>query len=111
MSNFGPDQGRTRVYGEAYFLYAVAENPRRTPSRAKRAIYGWALAKACGRERSKSGKEPNWINPEFQKLYPLSIPHHGELNKYTARSILNQLEADLDYIEDLLQVRDHGGKK
>ncbi len=45
MSNLGPDQGRTRVYGEAYFLYAVAENPRRTPSRAKRAIYGWALAK------------------------------------------------------------------
>jgi len=43
MSNFCPDQGRTRVYGEAYFLYAKAENPRRTPSRAKRAIYGWAL--------------------------------------------------------------------
>ncbi len=46
MSNFGPDQGRTRVYGEAYFLYAVAENPRRTPSRAKKVIYGWTLARA-----------------------------------------------------------------
>lgn len=69
------------------------------------------LAKACGRERSKRGNEPNWINPEFKKLYPLSIPHHGELNRYTARSILNQLEADLDHIEDSLQVRDQGGKK
>ncbi len=41
MSNFCPDQGRTRVYGEAYSLYAAAENPRRTQIRAKRAIYGW----------------------------------------------------------------------
>ena len=43
MSNFCPDQGRTRVYGEAYSLYAAAENPRRTQIRAKRAIYGWKL--------------------------------------------------------------------
>ena len=43
MSNFCPDQGRTRVCGEAYLLYAAAGNPRRTPSRAKRAIYGWTL--------------------------------------------------------------------
>jgi len=41
MSYFGPDQGRTRVLGEAYFLYAAAGNPRRTQIRAKRAIYGW----------------------------------------------------------------------
>jgi len=43
MSNFCPDQGRTRVCGEAYVLYAATENSRRTPSRAKRAIYGWTL--------------------------------------------------------------------
>jgi len=62
MSNFGPDQGRTRVYGEAYFLYAVAENPRRTPSRAKRAIYGWAL------DNSSLNKRYNgviWRRAEF----------------------------------------------
>jgi hypothetical protein len=47
MSNFCPDQGRTRVYGEAYVLYAVTENPRRTPNRAKRAIYGWTLYFTC----------------------------------------------------------------
>ena len=51
MSNFCPDQGRTRVCGpriagqEGVRLYASAENPRRTPSRAKKAIYGWTLTK------------------------------------------------------------------
>ncbi len=43
MSNFCPDQGHTRVYGEAYSQYAAAENPRRTQIRAKKAIYGWKL--------------------------------------------------------------------
>jgi hypothetical protein len=61
MSNFCPDQGRpgeicsafhwagTKVCGprkagqEGVRLYAAAGNPRRTPSRAKRAIYGWTL--------------------------------------------------------------------
>jgi hypothetical protein len=28
----------------AYVLYAATENLRRTPNRAKRAIYGWILA-------------------------------------------------------------------
>jgi hypothetical protein len=27
MSNFYPDQGRTRVSGEAYVLYTAAEKP------------------------------------------------------------------------------------
>jgi hypothetical protein len=40
---FLSDQGPTRVYGEVYPLYAVAENPRRTQIRAKRAIYGLKL--------------------------------------------------------------------
>jgi hypothetical protein len=43
MSNFCSDQGRTRVFGEAYSLYAAAGNPRRTQIRAKKAIYGWKL--------------------------------------------------------------------
>jgi len=43
MSNFCSDQGRTKVFGEAYFLYAAAGNPRRTQIRAKSAIYGWKL--------------------------------------------------------------------
>jgi hypothetical protein len=45
MSNFCPDQGRTRVCGKAYVLYVATGNPRRTLNRAKRAIYGWTLTK------------------------------------------------------------------
>jgi hypothetical protein len=44
MSNFFDEQGRTRVYGEAYMMYVAAENPRRTPLIGKRAIYGWTLS-------------------------------------------------------------------
>jgi len=47
MSNFCLDQGHTRVFGEAYFLYAAAGNPRRTQIRTKRAIYGWKLIKTA----------------------------------------------------------------
>ena len=43
MSNFFSEQGRTRVYAETYFLYVAGENPRRTPLRGERAIYGWKL--------------------------------------------------------------------
>jgi hypothetical protein len=43
MSIFCSEQGRTRVYAEAYCLYVVGENPRRTLLRGKRAIYGWKL--------------------------------------------------------------------
>jgi hypothetical protein len=39
-------------------LYAVTENPRRTPSRAKRAIYGWTLAiEALNQTRRDTLKE------------------------------------------------------
>jgi hypothetical protein len=43
MTNFFDEQGRTRVYGQAYMMYVAAENPRRTPLIGKRAIYGWTL--------------------------------------------------------------------
>jgi len=45
MRIFFAGQGRTRVCGEAYFMYAAAGNPRRTQSSVKRAIYGWTLPK------------------------------------------------------------------
>ena len=44
MSIFCSEQGRTRGYAETYFSYVAGENPRRTPLREKRAIYGWKLA-------------------------------------------------------------------
>jgi len=40
MSDFFAEQGRTRVYGEAYFLYAATGEPRRTPLSGKIAISG-----------------------------------------------------------------------
>jgi len=43
MSNFFDEQGRTRVYDEAYLSYVEKVNPRRTPLIGKRAISGWKL--------------------------------------------------------------------
>jgi hypothetical protein len=58
------------------------------------------LARKLGRTRDPRGSEPTWVNLNFPKLFPLSIPHHGELNPYTAKSILNMLEEDLVMIEE-----------
>jgi hypothetical protein len=43
MSNFSGEQGRTRVYDEAYCSYVEKVNPRRTKLGGKRAISGWKL--------------------------------------------------------------------
>jgi hypothetical protein len=44
MRNFSDEQGRTRVFVEAYRWYSADGNPRRTPLIGKRAIYGWKLS-------------------------------------------------------------------
>ena len=64
-----------------------------------------SLAEALGRVRSKRGKHLTWINKAIPDLPPLSIPHHGskDLNKYTANSILDQLEFDIDKFEKLIE--------
>jgi hypothetical protein len=55
------------------------------------------LAKELGRVRSKRGSEPTFISQPFPDLSPLSIPHHGkDLNKFTAKAIIDQLQCDLD---------------
>ena len=55
-----------------------------------------SFAQALGRKRSKGGKEPTWVSPVFPDLRPVSIPHHSkDLNRFTAGSILDQLEEDL----------------
>jgi HicA toxin of bacterial toxin-antitoxin, len=63
-----------------------------------------SLAKALGRVPSKRGKHRTWINQVFPDLRPLSIHPHGskDLNKYTANSILDQLELDIDKFEELI---------
>ena len=63
------------------------------------------LAKAVGRVRHHTrGKEPTWISKEFKELRPLSIPHHSaDLNRFTAASILDQLEGDIEKYEETLE--------
>lgn len=58
------------------------------------------LAKSLGRTGKKRGKEPTWVNTTCPDWRPLSIPHHAkELNKFTARNILDQLEEDVERLE------------
>jgi hypothetical protein len=45
MRSFFDEQGRTKVFVEAYRWYSADGNPRRTPLIGKRAIYGWKQAK------------------------------------------------------------------
>lgn len=63
-----------------------------------------ALAKRIGRVPHSRGKEPTWVNPSLPEARPVSMPNHpGDLNRFTAREILNQLEADVDRFEARLE--------
>lgn len=66
------------------------------------------LAKELGRSRFKRGKEPTWISETFPYLRPLSIPHHGmsDLNRFTAQTIIDQLESDVECWEEHLESGD-----
>lgn len=55
-----------------------------------------SLAQSLGRVSSQRGKEPTYVNPTLPRSRPLTIPNHpGALARYTAESILDQLEEDL----------------
>ena len=55
------------------------------------------LAKTLGRKRRKGGREPTWVSEALPEARPLSIPSHPSgVNRFTARTILDQLEADLE---------------
>ncbi len=62
-----------------------------------------SLTKAMGRRRHpKRGKEPTWVSDTVPNSRPLSIPNHpGDLNRFVAGSILDQLEEDLDRLEEI----------
>ena len=71
-----------------------------------------SLSQDLGRDLSKRGKEPTWVNRRFPDLRPLSIPRHGsrDLNKFTAGSILDQLELDFErWEEDIESWENEGG--
>lgn len=63
-----------------------------------------SLAQELGRVKSKRGKEPTWVSSQFTDLRPLNIPNHSQdLNKFTARSILDQLELDVEKWQEYLE--------
>jgi len=67
-----------------------------------------AIASGIGRKRKdEKGKEPRWEHPEYGRdLRPLTIPNHsGDLKRFTARNILDQLESDLDWLEEAGKIR------
>jgi hypothetical protein len=60
-----------------------------------------SLAKKLGRSLFPRGKHPTYVSDILLNRPPLSIPNHsGALPKYTAESILNILEEDLDIIDE-----------
>ena len=62
------------------------------------------LALSIGRRPGKRGKEPTFV---MKPRPPLTIPHHGKMrkiNKNTVGDILDQLEEDLDYLEEMSDV-------
>jgi hypothetical protein len=62
-----------------------------------------AIAQKLGRNRHKRGKEPCWISTILLDSTPISIPSHcTDLNRFTARTILDRLEQDVDDIEAFL---------
>jgi len=63
-----------------------------------------SLAESLGRTRLKRGKHPTWVNRLLPTARPVSIPSHtGDLNRFTARTILDQLEEDLEMLETMAQ--------
>ena len=76
---------------------------RRRPANVKRDEIE-RLALRMGYEfRLKRGGEPRYDKP---RRYPLAIPRHNPINKFTLKGILDRLEEDLDREEEELG---HGG--
>jgi hypothetical protein len=62
-------------------------------------------AMALGRSLFRRGKEPNYVSDILPNRPPISIPHHGSraLSRFTAESILNDLEDDFSALEEILK--------
>jgi hypothetical protein len=59
-----------------------------------------SFAGALGRTRSNRGKEPTYVSTPLPHRRPLSIPDHpGSMPRYTAESILDDLETDIAELE------------
>jgi hypothetical protein len=89
-------------------LKAECERLRRIPSRSSEFQ---SLAAKLGRAPVKRGKEPMWESEKFAHLRALSIPSHAgrDIPIGTARSIITQLEEDVEAWEALLSEGDDKG--
>lgn len=84
------DKLRERIQG----LYG-ADRPRDTLI---------ALAKAVGRHKKKRrGPHTMWVRDASPALQPLPIPNSPTIKRYTAESILEQLERDTLAWDDFLR--------
>ena len=60
------------------------------------------FAKKLGRVRKPvNTKEPQWVSTLLTGSRPISIPGHRTIKRFTAKSILDDFEADLDRLEEL----------
>ncbi len=61
-------------------------------------------ASAVGRQKENRGKEPTWVRKFDPHLSPpLSVPNHSkDVKAGTARSIIDQLLADIDEWEQFI---------
>jgi hypothetical protein len=60
-----------------------------------------SLARSLGREKAKRGKHPTYVSTLVARN-PISIPGHPTIKPRTAASILDELEADINALWDLL---------
>jgi len=61
------------------------------------------FATKLGRFKSNRGKEPTYVSDLLPQSRPISIPNHpGSFPRYTAISILDALEQDIDELEEIL---------
>lgn len=64
------------------------------------------------RKRKHRTAEPMWVSEPFPYLRPLAIPEHpGDLNRFTARTVLDELEKDMGEWEKHLGKPAGGGEQ
>lgn len=69
------------------------------------------FAKKLGRKRSRATRgEPQWISEILPASRPISIPGHKSIKTYTAVSILDRFEEDLDRLEENEQAEHDRGE-
>ena len=62
------------------------------------------FAGTLGRRRDTlRGSEPQWVSDLLPDSRPISIPSHPTINPYTAESIMDRFEEDLDKFSEIAE--------